>query len=104
MKNDRAESLRNKIHSGNNGAPRSPREFVDRQTRPVLISTTEMSHSTGALPPPGFEWQTGKTAASILWVNYLAKHGAQNVESVVADVIEAFKSGVLVATQFPPNE
>jgi len=58
----------------------------------------------GALPPPGFEWQTGKTAATIRWVAFLETRQEKEHMFPFQDIIDALKSGVLVATQFPPGE
>jgi hypothetical protein len=62
-------------------------------------------HVGGSLPPPGMEWQVGKTAASIRWVAHLeeAKGDSGTAQKAVQDVIDALKSGTMMAREFPPE-
>jgi hypothetical protein len=56
-----------------------------------------MSQNLGALPPEGFEWQIGKTAASILFVNRASGklslcNGLEEAQKLLA-AIEQVKQG-----------
>lgn len=52
--------------------------------------------SFGALAPSHLAWQEGKTAATIKWVSDL-ESGSVSVK----EVLEALKSGALIANEFP---
>jgi len=57
-----------------------------------------------ALPPPGMEWQIGKTAASISFVNdadrFLATCQDEQQSRVLRDVIQKVKDGSLVLQEW----
>jgi hypothetical protein len=59
--------------------------------------------ATGANPPPGQEWQIGKTAASIAFVgaseSYLQGCGDPQVTNALRDAIERVKRGELTLDQ-----
>ena len=58
----------------------------------------------GAKPPQDFEWQMGKTAASIRFVGEAADYAALSADSNEAEklneAIEKVKSGEVVLTEF----
>lgn len=57
-----------------------------------------------ALPPAGFEWQLGKTAASIRFVNEAQRHLEQVDDPIVQTrlrkMIDDLKNGVVSLTQW----
>lgn len=59
---------------------------------------------TGALLPPGLNWQMGKTAASIAFVNesdaYMLSCSDPNSIIALSDAIAKVKSGELVLTEW----
>ena len=63
-----------------------------------------MAQGTGALPPKGVEWQVGKTAASIKFVNDAHMYIAHNTDVVLigalTDAIRKINSGELVMTEW----
>lgn len=60
----------------------------------------------GAPPPDEFAWAIGKTAATIRWVSHLEelKRIIAGAGPVLQDVIDALKTGKMVASEFPPGE
>jgi hypothetical protein len=60
---------------------------------------------TGANPPPGVEWQLGKTAASIRFVNdaenFIASGNASEDDiQLLREAVSAVRSGERVLTQW----
>ncbi len=62
----------------------------------------------GALPPPGTEWQMGKTAASISFVNDTQRFIVQNPQhqgiKQLQEAIANVKSGTLVLSEWTTAE
>lgn len=60
--------------------------------------------ATGALPPPGLEWQAGKTAASIRFVReascYIETSSNQGEITRLQQAIDSIKNGTLVMTEW----
>lgn len=63
-----------------------------------------MSRKFGALPPPGMEWQIGKTAASIRFVNdterFLETCQDTDKAELLRGVVRRIKNGELVLSNW----
>lgn len=59
-------------------------------------------YGLGALPPPGLEWQMGKTAASITFVNKTEAYIASESHrlSRLRELVEKVKAGNIVVTEW----
>ena len=63
-----------------------------------------MNENHGALPPPDFTWQIGKTAPSIRFVreaeHYLSACSSTHDQERIKKVVEEIKVGALVLEQW----
>ena len=57
-------------------------------------------YSMGAFAPPGCEWQNGKTAPTIRFVNEASVYLSQETNSELTEYIEKLKSGEEVLTNW----
>ncbi len=67
-----------------------------------------MKKKTGVVPPSGFEWELGKTAASISFVKdaelYLLNCQIKEEKELLTTIINQVKEGILVFSEWTKPE